>query len=122
MDAMVLRHLHNLYGLLWAAAEFLRQVRVGVGVSETKAYQYLGLVMVGNEFFQLIDVVDNKHLAAILQRVTDIAVTFNGMGVDSHVSRYACVRDQIDLAIGGQVEAGTFLQQGSHHGRVGQGL
>ena len=71
-DAEPVRLLNQFQSTFRAAAELLGEIGICVGVAEAQADEQFGLVPIGNEFLQLVAVVDHKNRAAVRQCVTDV--------------------------------------------------
>ena len=68
------------------------------------------------------NIIKNKDVAAIIQRVTNIGVALDGMGMNTFVRVYPGLAHQVDFAIGGKVKAGAFGFQDIHYTHMGQGF
>ena len=122
LDPLGLGQLQQRQCLLRRAAELLGEVDLGLGVGEAHPQQQFHLVLVGQEFLQLQRVVVDEHGAAVLQRIADVAVALDGMGMNAASRADTLTAHQIHFAIGGQIETGPLFLQDRDHRLVGQGL
>ncbi|MNF77480.1 hypothetical protein D3C84_596280 [compost metagenome] len=122
LDPLGLGQLQQRQRLLRGAAELLGEIDLGLGIREADAQQQFDLVLVGQEFLQLQRVVIDKHGAAEFQRITDVAVALDGMGVNAASRANPLAAHQIHFAIGGQIETGPLFLQDRDHRLMGQGL
>ncbi len=120
LDPFGMRQLQQWQRLLRGAAELLGEIDLGLGVGEADPQQQFHFVLVGNELLQLQRVVVDKHGAAELQRIPDIAVALDGMGMNAASRANPLTAHQIHFAIGGQIETGPLFLQDRDHRLVGQ--
>jgi hypothetical protein len=98
------------------AAELARQVADHPFAAKGDAQQQAGLGPEGLELGQFVDVVDYEHPAAELQRIADVALALDRVGVDGRCGIGADIAQQVQFAAGGDVEARAL------GGQCGQGV
>ena len=92
------------------------------GRAERHAQQQLALVAVGLELADLVGIVGDEDLHAEMQRVADVDVALDRMGVDAARRVDAELRDELRFAGGREIQPAAELDDGLHHGRVRQRL
>ena len=97
------------------AAEFARQIAARLRAAKGQPDQHRTSPLILGELAQLIRIIDDESVDAVIERGADIAVAFNRVGMDAALRRDLQPAHQLHLAIGRQIEAGACGVQGRDH-------
>src|SRR6185312_6654530 len=110
------------YGVFRVAPELARQIAHRTGAAERHAQQQLRAPGVRLELAHFIGVVGDEDAHAEFERVANIAVALDRMGVDAALRIEAEPLHELHFARRREIEEGALLAHRLHHRRMGQGL